>query len=155
MFDEADETKDLNAAEPYLFVPAVDAVVAGNVEVKKTETASATSNGFVGTYKYLQWENAPSDVFVLAAGDENNASGHFVKAEAGAEVRAFHAYLKVASSSVSDYRVVIGEDDTTGISLSQETVKADAWYTIDGQRLTGRPSLPGLYIQNNHKIIVR
>ena len=155
LFDEADETKDLNAAEPYLFVPAVDAVVAANVEVKKTETASATSNGFVGTYKYLQWENAPSDVFVLAAGDENNASGRFVKAEAGAEVRAFHAYLKVASSSVSDYRVVIGEDDTTGISLSQETVKADAWYTIDGQRLTGRPSLPGLYIQNNHKIIVR
>ena len=31
----------------------------------------------------------------------------------------------------------------------------DNWYTINGQKLIGKPSKPGLYINNNKKVIIR
>jgi hypothetical protein len=44
----------------------------------------------------------------------------------------------------------IGEIDTkTG------DVTFDGWYTIDGVRLSGKPSKSGLYINNGRKVIIK
>jgi hypothetical protein len=53
-----------------------------------------------------------------------------------------------------------GDDETTGI---QEVigvnevgeVSDDSWYSLDGRRLSGRPTAKGLYIVNGKKIIIK
>ena len=32
---------------------------------------------------------------------------------------------------------------------------SEAWYTLDGRRLNGKPSVKGMYINNGKKIIVK
>ncbi len=48
---------------------------------------------------------------------------------------------------------------TDGIEMvninSQNDNKSDVWYDLQGRRLPVNPSLPGLYIRNNQKIIVK
>ncbi len=46
----------------------------------------------------------------------------------------------------------------TGINVvrgKMEDERDDNWYTINGQKLMGKPSKPGLYINNNKKVIIR
>jgi hypothetical protein len=31
----------------------------------------------------------------------------------------------------------------------------DAWYTLDGRRLTGKPTAKGLYINNGRKVVIK
>ena len=33
--------------------------------------------------------------------------------------------------------------------------KSDVWYTIDGRRLTGKPTRKGLYIINGRKLVIK
>ncbi|MBQ1634336.1 MAG: BspA family leucine-rich repeat surface protein, partial [Bacteroidaceae bacterium] len=49
-------------------------------------------------------------------------------------------------------------DEETGIkttNLMNQTNEADAWYTIDGRKLEGKPQQRGLYINNGKKIMVK
>ena len=46
----------------------------------------------------------------------------------------------------------IGEIDTTTGELSFDS---ESWYTLDGVRLSGKPSKKGLYINNGKKVIVK
>ena len=41
------------------------------------------------------------------------------------------------------------------IKAKMEDERDDNWYTINGQKLIGKPSKPGLYINNNKKVIIR
>ena len=64
-----------------------------------------------------------------------------------------------ASTSPSPTRLMImwGEDngiDTSHLSpLSSQL--PDTWYSIDGRRLSGKPTRKGLYLKNGQKIVVR
>jgi hypothetical protein len=33
--------------------------------------------------------------------------------------------------------------------------KSDVWYTIDGRRLSGKPTKKGLYIVNGLKVVIK
>ena len=49
-------------------------------------------------------------------------------------------------------------DEETGIAttnLTNQTNEADAWYSIDGRKLEGKPQQRGLYINNGKKIMVK
>jgi rhamnogalacturonan endolyase len=50
-----------------------------------------------------------------------------------------------------------GKIDTGISNVCQEKSEEqhDAWYTISGQRLNGKPSKSGLYIHGNRKVISR
>ena len=69
----------------------------------------------------------------------------YINGNAGAEARAF----------------VLGFDDeeATAISLtpgaSTEGEGSDCWYTIDGRKLSGKPSQRGMYINKGKKILVK
>ena len=52
------------------------------------------------------------------------------------------------------------EEETTGIlNIEHSTLNiehsADAWYTIDGVKLDGKPHAKGVYIQNGRKVIIK
>jgi hypothetical protein len=45
----------------------------------------------------------------------------------------------------------------TGIKTMADvrSPKSDVWYTIDGRRVSGRPTQPGLYIVNGRKVVIK
>ena len=66
-----------------------------------------------------------------------------------AQIRAYHRENK------SGYY----DDEATGIGdIPVRMVRqpdVDAWYTLDGRRLTGSPAVKGLYLHNGQKVIVK
>ena len=51
-------------------------------------------------------------------------------------------------------------EDATGISeelrvKSEEFATATDWYTLDGRRLSGKPTKKGLYIVNGKKVVIK
>ncbi len=45
-----------------------------------------------------------------------------------------------------------GEIDTT---TGKMTFDSEAWYTLDGVRLSGKPSTKGIYINNGKKVAIK
>ena len=126
--------------------------------------------GFAGSTKEV-------DEQIVVAGD-------FVRAKVGAKIRPTSCYLMwtgyepettdsngakaaVASGSMATMqelpqtitvRLVDANGETTGIGeIDTKTgdVTFDGWYTIDGVRLSGKPSKSGLYINNGRKVIIK
>jgi hypothetical protein len=52
-----------------------------------------------------------------------------------------------------------GEDEATGIISVHDSGfmvnGSDAWYTLDGRRLSGKPTQKGIYINNGKKIVIK
>ena len=50
-----------------------------------------------------------------------------------------------------------GESDVTGITTTNFTnyTNSDAWYTLDGRKLDGKPAAKGIYVNNGRKIVIK
>ena len=50
-----------------------------------------------------------------------------------------------------------GEDEATGVREVKEVreVKDNSWYTLDGRRLSGKPTQHGIYINNSNKVVIK
>jgi hypothetical protein len=52
-----------------------------------------------------------------------------------------------------------GEDEATGIISVHDSGfmvnGSDAWYTLDGRRLSGKPTQKGIYINNSKKVVIK
>ena len=155
-----------------------------NVEVNDPKVDGGKWN-LIGTYESRLWDNSNNtgeigSVYGFAAQSHNGGSytvnpGDFVKAMAGASIAPFRAYLKYtapvsnaprrgaaeeALPSRMSVRLVNADGDVTAIgTIDTKTGEirfdSDAWYTLDGRRLNGKPSLKGMYINNGKKIIVK
>jgi hypothetical protein len=56
-------------------------------------------------------------------------------------------------------RLVGSNGETTGIGeidtkTGEMTFDSEAWYTLDGVRLSGKPTKKGLYINNGRKVVI-
>jgi hypothetical protein len=52
--------------------------------------------------------------------------------------------------------ISVSAPQTTGIGgVKSEEVKSEEWYTLDGRRLTAKPTTPGLYIHSGKKVLVK
>ena len=106
--------------------------------------------------------------------------GDFVRVASGAKIRPMCAYLKWKGSIPNNARALTrgaANDDTELpqritvklVSASGETTAigtldtttgevsfdSEAWYTLDGVRLSGKPTKKGLYINNGKKIVIK
>lgn len=56
---------------------------------------------------------------------------------------------------------IVFEDETTGISelnnskIEEKETETDVWYTLEGQRIIGKPSKGGIYIRKGQKIFLK
>lgn len=83
--------------------------------------------------------------------------GKFVKANDGT-LAAGLAYLPVTFEGGEAKELSLTTDEPTGIKTidnGEATVDNGAWYTIDGTRLQGEPTMKGIYIKNGKKIVVK
>ena len=108
-------------------------------------------------------------------------AGEFVRAKVGAKIRPTSCYLKWVEPQ-TDYaparaltrsaaateelpqsitvKLISASGETTAIGTldtktGEMTFDSEAWYTLDGVRLSGKPSKSGLYINNGRKVIIK
>jgi hypothetical protein len=52
-----------------------------------------------------------------------------------------------------------GDDETTGIISVHDSGfmvnGSDAWYTLDGRKLDGKPTRAGVYINNGKAVVIK
>ena len=63
-----------------------------------------------------------------------------------------------AGARVTSFVMNLGDDETTGITTTNYanyTNKTDAWYDLQGRRVSGKPTKKGLYIYNGKKIVIK
>lgn len=63
-----------------------------------------------------------------------------------------------AGARVTSFVMNLGDDETTGITTTNDanyTNKTDAWYDMQGRRLSGKPTARGIYINNGKKVVIK
>ena len=138
-----------------------------NVTVKSDMNNFESTDGkvsFCGTYDYQRWDAENPSILFLGA--ENQL--HWPDADAS--LGACRAYFQLTEGAgVREFKLSFGDDTQTIIGHteiteglarrpegeSQITEKADAWYTVNGVKLSGMPRTRGIYVKNGKKIVVK
>ncbi len=123
----------------------------GSIEMTQTEntpTGNFDGNSLKGTMKAI---TNPGNAYVL-----NTGSGGvgFYKLNASGTIGAHKAYL--TSSALA--REFFGfDEEATGIASMADggSMKSDVWHTLDGRRLSGKPTTKGVFIHNGRKEVLK
>lgn len=136
------------------YIPNGVPVVLMNAEDAKgflvqSGTGEISTTGNLLAVQATDEEKATATVYLLYKGE-------FVLNKAGT-LKAGTVYLPVSAGGGSGARLKISRGGNTGIENIEYTVKpqSDAWYTLDGRRLSSKPTKKGLYLQGGKKIVVK
>ena len=111
---------------------------------------------FLGTYTSRSFSS--EDKSILFMGDGNKLYYPLDGASIGAQRAYFKIGDSTAAPSLTDFSIDFGGGETTAITttnLTNRTNSADAWYTLDGRRLSQKPAQRGIYINNGHKVVIK
>ena len=157
------EATSVEAGKPYLMkwdhAPKVKNPLFEGVTVQNVAPMAVTSGmvRFKGTFS--PWPLFAGDMSKLYLGDENR----LYYAETDMQVNACRAFFEMEKSLANDpnqiRRIVLSFDGgaITGVD-DLEVVSPcynDDWYTIDGRRLTSKPTAPGIYINQGKKMLIK
>ena len=133
------------------------------VTIDNTDRSVTSSDGYVtfkGTYAPIVWETENNSILFL--GTKNTL--YYPQPSDGnyPYINAFHAYFQLnnglTAADVSSARMNFdGENEVNGVKGVKEVngVKDDSWYTVNGVKLSGKPTKAGLYIHNGKKVIIK
>ena len=75
------------------------------------------------------------------------------------DIKGFRAYFVLNEpDAVRSVRMDFGDGATSLREIRNEELEmrnADEWYSVDGRKLSGRPTAKGVYINNGKKTIVK
>ena len=138
-----------------LFVPAINITPSNNKGILTAHVQSGTVLGSdASTLRYV----FTNKYYHHGSSEQQTGDYLFYRVEQSGTLAANKAYLELSRSSAPKEFVVMSFDDIpTGIDTPQITVKPSdgAYYTLQGMRVNGRPTRPGIYINNGKKVIVR
>ena len=174
--DESTSPVTLSAYTPYVVKMKKGTLsVTSNVTLKETEKPETTDGywTFVGTLAPTALPIDGEYDYGFAGGSDGSVSiGDFVHLVSGASAKAFRAYLKYTGADTNwaktrgsepmpsriQVQILKLNGQTTAIgTLDTRTgeISSDVWYSIDGRRLSGKPSSKGIYINNGRKVVVQ
>jgi len=128
-------------------------------EVPADCSVNFTGGRFVGTYNPTPLAKDVKTNLYLGA-----ANTLYYPTTEGFNVNAFRAYFQLTdpSADVRAFVLNFGEDDATGIveleddsSFVTRHSSFQTWYTLDGRKLSSKPSLRGIYINKGNKIVIK
>ena len=133
---------------------------AANTTVRATTTATPpTAEGYtmVGTYEGVEADSyvyaTNDDEYALSDGSTIMPGGAFVPNSRA--IRPFEAYVYSTAASRAPI-LRIGGSESTGLGHMQlQTNQEEAWYTLQGVKLSGRPQQKGIYIYNNKVVYIK
>ena len=109
---------------------------------------------FTGTYSSMEF--ADTDNSILLMGGENM----LYHPTTGAGLGAQHAYFKIGGDGakarrITGFSINFGDGEATGIISAEANSSLSGWYTIDGRRLSGKPTRSGIYINGGRKVVIK
>ena len=153
----------IEAGKPYLVKWASGTNIAnptfsGVTINNASTTVPFTGASFVGTYSPFEITNENKNSILLLAG--GNKLGY---SKVERTLGSCRAYFDTGSTQAHEFIVDFGGEETTGIGTitnNQYPITDDAWYTLDGRKvspLTSHPSplKKGLYIVNGRKVVIK
>ena len=130
-------------------------------------TASTTVSDYDDELAEVQMKGCYSPVSVVAddksilfMGGDNTL---YYSAE-NRSIRSCRAYFSVPyikqnpGAKTRAFRLNFGGEEVTGIleiSADSKEMTDDAWYSLDGVRLSGKPTQRGIYINNGNKVVIQ
>ena len=122
-----------------------------------TDDSGTATVTFMGTYKKLTFD--ADDKSILFLGADNT----LYYPQRGASIGAQRAYFKLNGLSVGNIvnsAIVLdfGDGETTSIGSidnGELRIDNDDWYSLDGRKLSGKPSVRGIYINNGKKVVIK
>ena len=158
----------LRAGTPYLVKwesgeNLVNPVFSG-VTISAIEGSSAGSMyvDFVGSFSPVAIEANDYAVLYLGAGNKLYYPTNDRTMGSCRAVFRLHNGLAVgnptAGARVTSFVMNLGDDETTGITTTNDATysnKTDAWYDLQGRRLSGKPTTRGIYINNGKKVAIK
>ena len=146
-YDQADEeTRDLKNP------------VFNGVTINKSMNDFIEGNvTFKGTYVPISFNTTNKSVLFIGADNK------IYYPENGARINACRAYFSINSSAtVRGFNLNFGDDEqTTGIisidsgQWSMVNGLSDIWYSLDGRKLSSKPTIKGVYIRNGNKVVIK
>ena len=124
----------------------------GDNEVSSNEVSSND-----GSVKFRGSYNTVS----LVANDQSTlflgASNRLYWPNADMTLGAFRAHFKLTDGQQARQFVVNFGNETTEITTTNYTndTNSDAWYSLDGRKLDGKPAKKGVYIHNGRKTVIK
>ena len=141
------------------------------VTVSSTAAASETEGSewvdFVGTYKPAAIYESGTEKHNLYLGTANTL---YYPTTSGFQVNACRAYFVLKNdltagepadpqqANVRAFTLNFGDEDTAIKSLSADAKDFSdgaAWYTLDGRRLSGKPTKSGIYVNGGRKVVIK
>ena len=133
------------------------------IDAKASTTVSDADTGLqevqmVGCYSPVSV--VADDKSILFLGDENT----LYYSSVNRNIRSCRAYFSVpyikqnAGVKARAFRLDFGDEEATGIlEVSADSIEMtdDAWYSLDGVRLSGKPAQRGIYINNGNKVVIK
>ena len=140
--------------------PVFEGVTISNstAQTVESETTGLETVQMVGTYSPVSV--IADDKSILFLGDANTLYYSTVDRQ----IRSCRAYFSVpyinghAEAKARAFALSFDGEETTGIlevSANYNGVTDEAWYSLDGVRLSGKPTQRGLYINNGKKVVIK
>lgn len=109
---------------------------------------------FKGTYTPLTFATENKNILFLGGGNKL----YYPDGDNSITIGAFRAYFQLDGAAlVKDFRLSFGDEESTGLmdmEIMESMDSPNAWYTLDGRKLNGKPTIKGMYIHNGRKIII-
>lgn len=115
---------------------------------------------FVGNYDFQTFTEENQNILFLGAQNKM----YYPDGLAPTKIGACRAYFKLGSddvevcaSNIRNFVLDFGEDGTLTIENMPSAVdkNGDVWFSLDGQKLSGKPTQKGLFINNNKKVLTK
>lgn len=139
-----------------------------NVKIKEVSPYDPFASDyadFIGTFDNLTFDEERKDILYLGA--ENKLFYPSPEVDESVTIGVFRGYFELHLPEDQQARTFLLNfgDEETGISdihLSDPSNSSNlsnpstpSWYTLDGRRLSGKPTTSGLYISNGRKVIIK
>ena len=136
---------------------------ASNTTVRKSDDVQSATNGAITFVPNFMRRESSDGCYAL-----NVKNDYVTNSTAAADgsmfvrnsraVLPFEAYMTTQTANAREF-IPVFEDVPTGIKdvplLDDRVQGSDAWYTLDGRKLNGKPVKSGVYIFNGKKAVVR
>lgn len=140
--------------------PVFEGVTISNSTAQTVEssTEGLETVQMVGTYSPVSV--TANDKSILFLGDANTLYYSTVDRQ----IRSYRAYFSVpyinghAEAKARAFALSFDGEETTGIlgvSANYNGVTDEAWYSLDGVRLSGKPTQRGMYINKGKKVVIK
>ena len=140
--------------------PVFEGVTVSSTAAQAVEstTAGLESVQMVGCYSPVSV--TADDKSILFLGDANTLYYSTIDRQ----IRSCRAYFSVpyiknnAGAKARAFALSFDDEEVTGIKMfngSGSLAQDDAWYSLDGVRLSGKPTQRGLYINNGKKVVIK